>query len=262
MPRYLTLLGVQLRTALAQAVQYRSDLVVEGLVEVLWALAALVPLVVIYGARPSVAGWSFHEALVVTGCFTLLQGVNEGVVTPAMTALVENIRKGTLDFLLLKPVDAQFLVTTSRLRLWKSLNVLLGLGLMTHGVLRSGHGVTVGRLAAGLVMLAVAVALLLALWTCAGCAAFVLGKVDNLTYLFTSVFDAARWPSAVFPGLLRLVFTVVVPLAVMTTFPAEALLGRLEPWRLGAAVAGAVAALGASRWLWLRSLGRYTSAGG
>ncbi|RYE92495.1 MAG: ABC transporter permease, partial [Myxococcales bacterium] len=254
--------GIQVRAALVQAVQYRSNFVAEGLVEVVWAAGMLVPLVVVYGDRPSVAGWSYPEAMVVTGCFTLLQGVIEGVVTPAMTALVEHVRKGTLDFLLLKPADAQFLATTSKLLPWKSLNVVFGLTLMTYGVARSGHALTAGRVVAGAVMLAVSVSLLLSLWTCAGCAAFVLGKVDNLTYLFTSVFDAARWPSAVFPGLLRLVFTVVIPLAVMTTFPAEALLGRLEPWRLAAAVAGAVAAAALSRLCWSRSLARYTSAGG
>jgi ABC-2 type transport system permease protein len=260
--RYLTLLGIQVRAALLQAVQYRSNFAAEGLVEVVWACGMLVPLMVVYGDRPSVAGWGYHEALVVTGCFTVLQGVIEGVVTPAMTSLVEHVRKGTLDFLLLKPADTQFLATTARLLPWKSLNVLFGLGLMAHGVSGSGRPVTAAHLATGAVMLAVSVSLLLSLWTCAGCAAFVLGKVDNLTYLFTSVFDAARWPSAVFPGALRVVFTVVIPLAVMTTFPAEALLGRLDPAPMAGAVAGAVVAAAGSRLFWSRSLARYTSAGG
>ncbi len=52
-------------------------------------------------------------------------------------------------------------------------------------------------------------------------------KVDNLSYLFVSIFDAARWPADVFRGALRAVFTFVVPLALMTTFPARA------AWRAG-----------------------------
>ena len=53
-------------------------------------------------------------------------------------------------------------------------------------------------------------------------------RLDNLIYLFNSVFDAARWPASVFRGVWRIVFTFVVPLALMTTYPALALLGRLD----------------------------------
>jgi ABC-2 type transport system permease protein len=59
-------------------------------------------------------------------------------------------------------------------------------------------------------------------------AAFFVVRVDNLIYLFSSVFDAARWPATVFRGFWRVLFTFVIPLALMTTYPAMALLGRLQ----------------------------------
>ncbi len=65
-------------------------------------------------------------------------------------------------------------------------------------------------------------------------AAFYVVKVDNLTYLFESIFDAARWPASVFRGVLRVVFTFVIPLALMTTYPArgDARAGSSGPrWR-------------------------------
>jgi ABC-type uncharacterized transport system permease subunit len=45
-------------------------------------------------------------------------------------------------------------------------------------------------------------------------------KVDNLTYLFSSIYDAARWPASVFRGAVAFLLTFVIPLAVMTTYPA------------------------------------------
>jgi ABC-2 type transport system permease protein len=48
----------------------------------------------------------------------------------------------------------------------------------------------------------------------------------------------------------------------MTTYPAEALLGWLSPVTLAESIVGALVALGLSRAVWLRSIGRYTSAGG
>jgi len=91
-------------------------------------------------------------------------------------------------------------------------------------------------------------------------AAFYVVKIDNLTNLFNSIFDAARWPVQVFRGVMRWVFTFVVPLALMTTFPAQAMLGRLPLPALVWSVVGAGAFGWLSRRVWLSSIARYTSA--
>ena len=92
------------------------------------------------------------------------------------------------------------------------------------------------------------------------CAAFYVVRLDNLGYLFMSIFDFARWPLQVFRGAWRLFFTFVIPLGVMTTYPAMALLGRLEGRTAAFAVGVALAFLVLSRLTWLRSIRAYTSA--
>jgi len=92
------------------------------------------------------------------------------------------------------------------------------------------------------------------------CAAFYVVRLDNLAFLFSSVFDLARWPIGVFRGVLRLFFTVVIPLAIMTTYPAMALLGMLSLRTALLALLGTGVFFGLSRWLWSRSLLRYSSA--
>ena len=61
---------------------------------------------------------------------------------------------------------------------------------------------------------------------------------------------------------MRLVFTFVIPLALMTTYPARALLGTLPPLTLAAPSAGAALAFAVARIVWKASIARYTSAGG
>ena len=72
-----------------------------------------------------------------------------------------------------------------------------------------------------------AVAVLYSLKILAVSAAFYVVRIDNLAHLFDAVFDAARWPAPIFRGAVRFVFTFVIPLALMTTYPARALLGTL-----------------------------------
>jgi len=264
MRRYARLLWLQLRTSALLAAQYRWDFLVDGAISLFWAFTAVVPLFVVYAGdkRPGIPGWSFGEALVVTGWFILLQGVLDGAINPGLQAVIDHIRKGTLDFVLLKPADAQFLVSTSRFQLWRVTSLVSALAVFVVAFTHLGFAPRAQGVLMSLVLLAVATLLLYSLWILIISAAFYVVKVDNLTYLFGSIFDAARWPSSVFRGVLKFVFTFVVPLAVMTTYPAEALLGRLDLTTLGASVVGSAIFAAAARSVWLRSIGHYTSAGG
>ncbi len=264
MLRYARLLWLQVRTSVLLAAQYRWNFLIDGVISIFWAATAVVPLFVVYGeaARPGIPGWSFGEALVVTGWFILLQGILEGAINPGLQAVIEHIRKGTLDFVLLKPADAQFLVSTARFQVWRVFHLLNAGAVLALAFHRLGRLPGLGGVAMALVLLAVATGLLYSLWILIVSAAVFAVKVDNLTYLFTAIFDAARWPGPVFRGVLHVVFTFVIPLTVMTTFPAEALLGRLAPEALADAVVGAALFAWVARVVWLRSIARYTSAGG
>ncbi|MGA7119367.1 MAG: ABC-2 family transporter protein [Polyangiaceae bacterium] len=260
--RYLRLLAVQFRASLLIAMQYRADFLLDGAVGTFWMATAIVPLSVVFRLRDRVGGWNFGEALMVMGWFTLLEGVLEGAINPSLVTVVDHIRKGTLDFVLIKPADAQFLVSTARFQPWRAMNLLAAIGIFAWGFRRLGRGPTAGAMCLAAVTLVAAIAVLYSLWLLTVSAAFFVVRIDNLTHLFSAIFDAARWPVSVFRGVVRLLLTFVVPLALMTTYPAQALLGTLRPGTLVATIGGALLALGVSRAVWKVAIGKYTSAGG
>jgi len=262
--RYAGLLRVQMRTATIGAMQYRADFVVRGFIALLWLAIALAPLVVVFGARQQVAGWTFAEALVVVAWFTLLKAVLEGAVSPSLTAVVEHVRNGTLDFVLLKPADAQFLVSTAKFEPWRIIDLAGALGIFVYAFRLLGRWPHWPQLALALVFLVLATMTLYSIWILVVSAAFWVVKVDNLSYLFGSLFDAGRWPidvfRGVFRGAMRFAFTFIFPLALMTTYPAQALLGKLAPSTALYALGGGVVFATVARQVWKRELGMYTSA--
>jgi ABC-2 type transport system permease protein len=262
--RYAGLFGVQLRMATLAAMQYRVDFIVRGVIAFVWSALTLIPLLVVFGVRKQVAGWSFPEALVVVAWFTLLRSVLEGAVSPSLTAVVEHVRKGTLDFVLLKPADAQFLVSTAKFEPWRVVDVAGALIVFVYAFRKLGHAPSIPQVATGLVFLALAVLILYSIWILVVSAAFWVVKVDNLSYLFGSLFDVGRWPidvlRGVWRGTLLMVFTFVFPVALMTTYPALALLGRLDGKTAGLALGGGIAFAVIARRVWRRALGMYTSA--
>ena len=258
--RYARLLAVQARTAVISAMQYRADFLVRGSIALLWTGVTLVPILVVYGSRQTVAGWSFPEALVVVGWFTLLKGILDGAISPSLTAVVEHVRKGTLDFVLLKPADAQFLVSTASFEPWRAMDLASGLCIFAYAFHQLHRWPRPDSVLLSALFLGVAILLLYAIWILVVSAAFWVVKVDNLSYLFGSLFDVARWPISVFRGALRVIFTFVFPVAIMTTFPSLALLGKLTARDAALAVAGAILFAAFARRIWIRALGHYTSA--
>ncbi|HEY4185256.1 MAG TPA: ABC-2 family transporter protein [Polyangia bacterium] len=258
--RYARLLAVQLRMSTVTAMQYRSDFLLRGGMALMWLGVTLVPLISVFQQRATVRGWTFPEALVVVGCFSLMKGVLEGAISPSLTSVVEHVRRGTLDFLLLKPVDAQFLVSTAKVEPWRVMDLVGAVGVFIYAFHRLGRVPAPGTVVVALALLLVGVLVLYALWILIVSAAFWVVKVDNLSYLFGSLFDAGRWPIAVFRGALWFAFTFLFPLALMTSYPAMALLGRLQPSTAGMALVGGLAFAAAARFVWKRALGLYTSA--
>ena len=258
--RYGRLLIAQMRASTLTLLQYRFDFLADGMLEILWAATALVPLVIVFRARQAVAGWSFGEALLVTGWFTLLQGILEGAINPSLTSVVEHIRTGTLDFVLLKPADAQFLVSTAKFQPWRATNVLTATAVFIYAFRILGRVPSWTGVVTALFLLMTSTLLLYSMWILTISAAFYVVKIDNLSFLFSSIFDAARWPSTIFRGFLSFVFTFVIPLALMTTYPALALLGRLRSPTVMLVLAGSLLFALLARAVWLLSIGKYTSA--
>lgn len=260
MMRYLQLVGVQLRISAAAAMQYRANFVIEGFMTAGWMVLTLLPLGVLFGGVKYLAGWDLPSALVVMAYFIGVHAVLEGVVSPSLVDLVERIRNGSFDYILLKPVDAQFMVSGSKYEPWKIIDLLAAIGLAIYAFSMRGSAPAVADLALGILMFFAGCLAMYSLWIACAAMSFWVVRLDNLTFLLGSIFDVARWPIQVFRGIWRYVFTFFIPVAVMTTFPAMALLGRGSLRLTLATLAGSILMLAISRLVWRTAIRNYTSA--
>jgi ABC-2 type transport system permease protein len=74
------------------------------------------------------------------------------------------------------------------------------------------------------------------------------------------VLASGRYPVAAYPAPLRLLFTLVIPVAFLTTVPAEVVLGRASTPMLWLGSGLAVGFFVVARQFWLYALRHYTSA--
>jgi ABC-2 type transport system permease protein len=214
---------------------------------------------VLYQYTDEVAGWSRAEILVLVGIFWTFSAVWD-MLLDGLTEVSRDVRTGTMDFVLLRPVSAQFLLSLRRVWLLDGLNALLGVALVVYAGNLAGVSWSLWSVALAALLclcgLVTIYALRFMLVTCA----FWLVSVQNLHDLLHPVFQVGQYPVGFFKGWARVVLTFVVPVAFATTFPAEALLGRgdLRLLLVGLALAGG--ALLASHAFWKFAVRRYTSA--
>lgn len=254
------IITTSLRVSLMTALQFRVDFVVEGFMSLFWLAWNLLPLLVLYGQRGEVAGWDRASALVVIGVFVVLRAFIEGVISPSLVEFVARVRSGAFDYVLLKPADAQLLVSVARFAPWRLLDLLGGLAILGYALAARPVAPHPADLALGAALIGCGAVAMYALYIVAAAAVFWVARLDNLAFLLSAVFDTARWPVQVFRGAWRVLFTFVVPLALMTTYPAMALLGRVDlPLVLGC-VGGAAALALVARLLWRHAIRAYTSA--
>jgi ABC-2 type transport system permease protein len=260
MRRYLSLFGLFARNSLQIALEYRADFAVACFQSSFWLVWGVVGTLVFFQFTGTLGGWTLPQALLVVGMFRIFEGVIDGVMRPNITRIVEHIAKGTMDFVLLKPVDSQFLASLRQLNLMTLPDFAVGFGLI-------GYGLWMQRLVPGpleilafALLLACATVIAYSLWMLLTTTAFWLVRIENVAEVLTAIYETGRYPVSAFGPGLRIVLTFLVPVAFMTTFPAAALLGTLEPLYLALAPAMAAALLLVTRAFWRHALRSYTSA--
>jgi ABC-2 type transport system permease protein len=256
--RYLRVLVRFWGTALAAELEYRGNFVLAALSSLGGAVGSLFGISLLYQGGYQPGGWRFEEALLVLSAFLMLDGLAFTLLSPNLNRVVEQVQKGTLDFVLLKPLDSQFWLSFRTLSPWGLTDGLIGLALWFYAGGRLQFGWADHLMGFGL--LGVAFVMLYSLWFIIGSSSIWFVKVANATEVLRAVLEAGRFPVQAFPAAYRFVFTFVVPVAFLTTVPAEAALGRLSLSNLGLAVLIALGLLLFSRAFWRFALRSYTSA--
>ena len=174
--------------------------------------------------------------------------------------IVNHVQTGTLDYVLLKPIDSQFWLSTRSFSPWGLPGLVAGLALMAWAALQQSAKVTGASVLLTGALLLAALLILYSLWFLLASLSIWFVKIWNATEVLRYLLVAGRYPVQAYPPGLRILFTFVLPVAFLTTVPAQALLGEASwLWSL-ASVAVAGACLMGTRLFWRFALRHYTSA--
>jgi ABC-2 type transport system permease protein len=257
---WLRLFLVFTRIGALSELAYRANFLVQAFESLINVTVVLGTVAIVFSRTDNLGGWSVWELVALIGVYFLILGMINLVLAPSITRFMEDVQQGTLDFTLTKPEDAQVLVSVSQVHVWKVIDVLAGVALIVLATHRLGEHI--GPLAAGAFALSLlaAGAIVYSLWILLATLTFWFIRIENILMIFWSMYLAGRWPVTIYPGWLRTMLTVVVPIAFAVTVPAEAISGRLTAGTLLLTLVVAVVMLTVSRWFWTYGLKHYSGA--
>ena len=256
----LRLLAVFYRTSVQTDMEYRADFFTRVAASLLGLLATLGGLAITFQYTRTLAGWTFPEVMVLMAVYYLMDGLIEMFIAPNMREIMTQVREGTLDFVLLKPVSAQFMATFRTVNVWRAANLLVGLGLAAYTMRQLALAVGPAQALAFALTLCAGLAVVYSFWLVLVTLTFWFLRLENIEQVIWQAFEAGRYPVEIYPAWLRMGLTYVIPVAFIITVPAEALAGRLDGTAVLTAVVVGAAAVVVSSAFWRFGLRYYTGA--
>ncbi len=264
MRRAISLILLFAKVSIQNITAYRFDLVVRLFVAMMHLGAELFAVWTIFSNTQTLRGWKWQHMLVLVGVYRIIAGGIRISIVPNMRRLLDDIRNGTLDFLLLRPINAQFLVSIREFVAWRIIDVVLGAAAVVFGCVKLIGHVPVVQTFVFTLMLAAGFAIVYSVWLALATLCFWFIRIQNIEMVFWNVFEAGRFPIVIYRPWVRWVLTFIVPLAFITTFPAASLLGGPATGVPAAApvyaVVIAIALLAASSRFWRYGLRHYSGA--
>jgi ABC-2 type transport system permease protein len=258
MSRYVKVLKMFWSAAIASEMEYRINFIISAFSSLGNLVGSIFGLFLFYRTGYTFTGWSWEAALVILGIFTLLQGFSATFLAPNLNRIVRHVQEGTLDFVLLKPIHSQFWLSIHTLSPWGIPDLIFGLLIIVYAGTKLSLGIDKYLLT--IFPLGCALVILYSLWFILGSTSIWFVKIYNVTEVLRGFLEAGRYPIIAYPATYRFFFTFVVPVAFLTTVPAQAMLGQIQfTWLLGTGLL-ALLLFFISTQFWRFALRFYTSA--
>jgi ABC-2 type transport system permease protein len=215
---------------------------------------------VIFGHIRAIAGWSRLEIMLLSVTQMLTWSVMNYSLVPGLSSLIEKIKQGSLDMVLVKPVSSRLLMAITNQNI-DGLFPIVVLFITALAIAKNTTGelayVTIGAYA---ILILLGTFILSNIFWVIHSSAFWLTNLFNIGHLNNTIASSAQFPPAIYNPKVRLVISYLIPTVFTAPIPARVLLG--DPALPSIILAIIVAALTfvISQFFWDFALKHYSSA--
>jgi ABC-2 type transport system permease protein len=274
-PSYSRVFLTFVRNSLVRDMMFPANFIIETISSFGWVMmnVGFYLLIFRYTAQIGAGGveggaWDKHQFFVFMATSMFINSVVQMFFMTNADEFSELIRTGGLDFVLLKPIDTQFLISLRKIE-WASLaNFAVAASLMIYALPRvEGFQLTIWQVILYPIYVAAGISIMYSLMIVLAAVSVWLGRNTSIYDFWFYITTFSRYPMEIYSGpiggWLRWGFTFILPVLIVVNVPARMLAKPLTAeyaYLALFAIAATVASLAASRWVFQQALLSYRSA--
>lgn len=260
MIRYFLIWREFLKMSWMADMEYRLNIVVKVLADIVWYLAQISIFEVIYQHTNNIGGWNLEAMRVFMGTLFLVDAIYMILFHENFDHFSSLVRKGDLDMYFSKPVNSQFMVSCRKLSAPYLVNVLFLSGFVAWAFSQTQVAWAWYQLPAYLLFVVCGVMVVYSIRFSFCSLALIFHNAQNLGFLFFQVYRVGMRPDVFYPKWLRVIIFTIIPVALFVSVPARVLVEGINFKHLAIAPAVACSAFLFTTWIWNRTLKHYSSA--
>lgn len=221
--KYAALYVAMFKASFIADLEYRANFFTRILTDVFWYAAQILTFEVLYQHTDKIGDWDVHQMRVFLGLLFVIDALYMIIIHENLENITEKVRKGDLDLLLAKPVNSQFMLTLQKANTAIFGNLLLGSSWLFYAL--SGlPDFNYLRLAWLVLLIPCSLIVIYSMRFLFSATAVIFTRSENLQFLWWQIYRLGMRPDSMYNPFIKYVLLTVLPVGVIVSIPARALL--------------------------------------
>lgn len=225
--KYLDLYKAMFKASFISDLEYRANYFTRFITDVFWYVAQIMTFEVLYMHTEKIGDWDVHQMRVFLGILFVVDALYMIIIHENLENLSEKVRKGDLDLLLAKPVNSQFMITLQKANTAIMGNFLLGISWLLYS-LNQLPDFNYMRLFWFIFLIPCSLIVVYTMRFMFSATAVIFTRSENLQFLWWQVYRLGMRPDSMYFPWLKWTLLTVIPVGVIVSIPARALLNPPE----------------------------------
>ncbi len=219
MKKYLLILKAYFKGSLMNLMEYKFNFISGGTFELVWLFMYLIFIDTIFIHTETVNGWDKYRMLMLTFQGGLMDSVFTFLIVPGLKRLPEMINTGTLDFILLKPLNQRFNISFNEFDIPQIKNIIINITGLMYCFIKLNIRMTPLKLLLYILLSLNGFFLIYSIMFILMSLAFWFMRMDIVMGIGSELITIGNKPMQIYPRLLQKILIFVIPLFVCFNFP-------------------------------------------
>lgn len=221
MKRYIRLYLFFLQFSFSKAMEFRLDFTFRIFMDIIYYIVNIALFSVLYNHTDTIGGWSYGQMMIFVATYLTVDALSMTVFSTNMWWLPFYINRGDLDYYLIRPVSPLFFLSLREFAANSFVNLLMAGGFLVWTIIQYSGEWTLFQLLGFLVLLINGTLIYYCLQMLMTLPVFWTHSPRGFIDLFYTLGLAMERPHKIFKGWLKILFTTILPFALIASFPAE-----------------------------------------